>query len=211
MSSEIVKTCSLCKTTKTIDNFSKNGYTKAGTPSYRSRCKECEGNKTRISKPIDIKVGRNIHRKCSKCGEFKPLDKNHFPPSKTPKTFRNKCKSCRSIEQKERVLKKKNEDIVKFKCTEMARSAYSRTHDPSKSYKKCYRNLDTPYGFESTQEMSDYLYHNFYEDIKRLLNEGISPSVDRIDSRRGYTPDNIRILSHRENTLLGVEKRRKNQ
>lgn len=32
-------------------------------------------------------------------------------------------------------------------------------------------------------------------------NRWTSPSIDRIDSSRGYTPDNVRIISNRANTI----------
>jgi hypothetical protein len=30
-----------------------------------------------------------------------------------------------------------------------------------------------------------------------------SPSIDRLDSRKGYTPENIVVISHRANTIKG--------
>lgn len=51
-----------------------------------------------------------------------------------------------------------------------------------------------------------YIYTEFRCDISDLVSDGKRPSVDRIDTSRGYAPGNIRIIDHKENTLLGVEK-----
>jgi hypothetical protein len=53
--------------------------------------------------------------------------------------------------------------------------------------------------------MAQFLYNNFYNDIKTLLDKNDVPSVDRIDTSKGYTPTNIRILSFKENTERGLD------
>lgn len=141
-----------------------------------------------------------MSRECSTCNTLK--NENMFEGN------RSKCKACRSIEAKERRSRKKKEDIVRYKCYEMASSAYSRVNAKSREYKKGYQRLEEPFSFDNIPDFSDYLYDNFYNDIKYLLDTGEVPSVDRIDSNTGYTPKNVRILSHRENTLLGVEERK---
>ena len=37
--------------------------------------------------------------------------------------------------------------------------------------------------------------------IPMLLNTKYAPSIDRFDNNKGYTPENIRIISHRANIL----------
>ena len=37
--------------------------------------------------------------------------------------------------------------------------------------------------------------------IERIRNSPYAPSIDRIDSSAGYTPDNIMVMSKRANTL----------
>lgn len=122
---------------------------------------------------------------------------------------RNQCKQCRSEIAKERRNKKKKEDIVAFKCYEMSASAHARAFAKSRKNKKCYRSIESPYGFSGIKEMSDFLYANFYYEIKELLDSKEVPSVDRIDSNYGYTPNNIRIISHFDNTADGVNQRKR--
>lgn len=122
---------------------------------------------------------------------------------------RSQCKQCRSELAKERRELKKKEDIVAYKCYEMSSSAYSRVFAKSKQHKKCYQNIVNPFGFSGIKEMSAFLYKNFYNDVKELLDDNRIPSVDRIDSNYGYTSDNIRIIEHCENTAYGVNNRKR--
>ena len=138
---------------------------------------------------------------CTICNEYKNLE--DFEKN------RNQCKKCRNIKNVNRNKKLKNEDIIMYKCNQMASSAYSRVFCKSREYKKRYRNLEEPYGFLNSKEMSLYLYENFYEDVYNLLQENKIPSVDRINSNIGYTKSNIRIIDFRENTLDGVNKRKR--
>lgn len=144
----------------------------------------------------------NIKR-CSKCGELKELTTQNF--EKQGNSFRNKCRVCRNAERQEKRRQEKEKDIVQYKCMEMARSAYSRVFDKSREHKKCYRNLVRPYEFKSVAHMAEFLHATYGEDIRDLISKGESPSVDRLDTSIGYTEDNIRVISHRTNTLLGVE------
>lgn len=49
-----------------------------------------------------------------------------------------------------------------------------------------------------------FLYKNW---VKSDYDNKLSPSIDRIDSRRGYTIGNIRWITHSENSKLGNESR----
>ena len=132
-----------------------------------------------------------LMKKCAVCGIEKPHTSNFFESN------RNQCRECRNKQSRERRNSKKEENPVLFKCHQMASDAYSRVFAPSREYKKNYQNLIDPFGFINISDMEKFLYDNFYNEIKSLER----PSVDRIDSSRGYTKDNIRILSHSENTL----------
>lgn len=120
---------------------------------------------------------------------------------------RNICKVCREAQAKARREAKMKKDMVAFKCHQMSASAYSRVFAKSKEHKKGYRGIEEPYGFNNIKDMSDFLYSNFYDEVNNLLKSGKVPSVDRIDSSKGYTKENIRILDFKENTLRGVANR----
>lgn len=143
------------------------------------------------------------HKTCKGCKASKPYTRKYY------EIGRNYCKECRSLQHKEMRKKRKSEDIVLYRCQQMAYDAYSRIYAPSRKHKSCYRDLDNPYEFENPQEMCDFLYGIFYNEIKSLLDKKTSPSVDRIDNTKGYSKNNIRIISHERNTELGVENRKR--
>lgn len=156
-------------------------------------------------------------KKCTKCKKEKPINEFHKAGKRRNGgiAYRGKCKDCeneeRRVPTKDRKVPPKEIiiDVVYKKCQRMAYDAHSRVFAPSRAYKKRYRNLENPYEFENTKEMYMYLYNNFYDDIKTLLDNEISPSVDRIDASKGYSKDNIRIISHSKNTQLGLTNRRR--
>lgn len=135
-------------------------------------------------------------RTCTTCGRTKEL--------KDFEGNRNKCRECRNLEARNRRHKEKEENPVLYKCKQMAADAHSRVFAESRSYKKSYQNLEKPYEFLNIPDMYNYLYNTFYNDIKNLIDKGLIPSVDRINTKIGYTKDNIRIIDFKENTLLGV-------
>lgn len=93
-------------------------------------------------------------------------------------------------------------DIVYKKCASMSSSAYARVFAPSRKHKVTYRKLENPFGFSNTGDFKWFLYDNFYNEIKQILEDGESPSIDRLDSSIGYTKDNIQVISHRLNSGL---------
>jgi len=132
---------------------------------------------------------------CSVCNEEK--DVSFFEKG------RKVCKKCRNQYHRNRLKEKKIENPVKYYCDQMASSAYSRIFAKSRSYKTSYSSLDRGFEFESINDMSNYLYENFYSDIKYLLDEKLSPSVDRMNNKIGYTKDNIQIIEHGANSKMG--------
>ena len=87
----------------------------------------------------------------------------------------------------------------------MAYDAHSRIFSPSRDYKLCYKNLEEPFGFESSTELKWFLFNNFYNDIKNLLDKNLVPSIDRKDPSKGYTKENVRVINFDLNTALGVD------
>ena len=157
-------------------------------------------------------------KKCTQCGEIKPLS-DFYTNGKHKKNgepcYRGKCKQCElenkkvKLEDRKIVTSEIANDPIYKKCKQMANDAYARVYCPSREYKTCYRNLNNPFGFLDSGELKHYLYDNFYNNIKTLLDQGLVPSIDRIDATQGYIIGNIRILEFAENTKLGLNTIRK--
>lgn len=71
---------------------------------------------------------------------------------------------------------------------------------------KCYQDhgIQCKIG-KSPSEVYDYIIGKFYDDVKRIIDEGEVPSIDRIDSTKDYEEGNIRIITFSENSRLGRE------
>lgn len=138
---------------------------------------------------------------CSKCGKEKEL--TEFYRLKNSRDGRRPdCIGC----HKETKLRLRRENPVRDKCNRMAIGILSRTKykvdsNKNKSYKE--KQITCTIG-ENQKEISDYLYENFYKSIENYLLHDIEPSVDRINSNKGYSPDNIRIIPLQDNIMLGV-------
>lgn len=155
-----------------------------------------------------------MNKICKKCNEEKNITE-FYTSGKTKKgviQYRGTCKECDKLEKRvplcDRVVPPPSvyKDEVYKKCKRMAYDARSRVLLRNR---KAYFGLIDPYGFKNSTELKWYLYNNFYGDIKKLLDEGEVPSIDRIDTKLGYTPDNIRIISFKHNTELGLSSIRK--
>ncbi len=118
---------------------------------------------------------------------------------------RNQCKECRSTMAKKRREKQKEENLVWFKCKEMAYSAHARVTAPSRKYKGIYQDIEEPFGFDTVLDFAQFVYDNFGKEVEQLLDAGKIPSLDRKDTSKGYTPDNVQILDFVENTRRGIE------
>jgi hypothetical protein len=141
-------------------------------------------------------------KKCSKCGEVKELASFHKLNS-SKDGHRPDCKEC----CKKRKEEFKLNNPVRDRTNKMATGILQRTiYDVNKDKNKCYKehNVQSEIG-NTYSEISDYLYNNFYNEIKTLIDGGKTPSVDRINSDGNYSPDNIRIIELMDNIMLGVE------
>ena len=98
--------------------------------------------------------------------------------------------------------KEKETDPALWHSKHMATNAYSRIKYASKR-KKNY--VGKEFGFSDSNELANYLYFNFKDDILNLIEKRKYPTIDRIDNDLGYIEGNIRVISFKENTRLGLE------
>lgn len=141
-------------------------------------------------------------KKCSKCGEVKELASFH-KLSSSKDGHRPDCKECSKKVRENFQLN----NPIRDRTNRMATGILQRTvYDIDKSKNSCYKenNVTSEIGNTYT-EISDYLYNNFYYEIKTLIDQGKTPSVDRIDSKGNYSPCNIRIIELMDNVMIGVE------
>jgi hypothetical protein len=109
---------------------------------------------------------------------------------------------------------KKYERTVNGKLMRTYRNMQSRALGILKGKRHLYEGID----LLTRQEFYDWAlvspeFHRLYGQwVASGYRPGLSPSVDRVDSARGYTLDNMQWLTHSENSRRGAtSKRRKAQ
>ena len=90
----------------------------------------------------------------------------------------------------------------------MSQNAYARVKCKSNAHKKCYRNLDDAFGFKDSGALGFYIAENLANEILDVIADGGYPSIDRTNPLIGYVAGNLRVISFKDNTSLGVESRR---
>lgn len=133
----------------------------------------------------------NNQKQCTKCNEIKYF--SEFSKEKDTKDgFRSKCKVCRNIETKERQKTKIG----------LVSKIYSSQRNNSRR-----RNHSVP--SYSNKELSHWIFDQdlFYILYNEWVDSGYkkekSPSVDRIDDFKGYSFDNIQLMTWGENKDKG--------
>lgn len=138
---------------------------------------------------------------CTKCGATKPVDDFYRMSSKKD----GRRPSCIECDRNAKRDYTKNHPVMD-RCKKMGWYIVARTvtdidNPRNKSYKE--KGIKSHIGNTGT-EIARYLYENFYDDIKKIAEDGEIPSVDRIDSLKGYEEGNIQIVSLKENSLDGI-------
>lgn len=119
------------------------------------------------------------HRECNRCGELK--NSEHFSPFKNGRNgLYPICKTCR---------------------TEDSKKQWKAKPVPAKILDRC-KSRSTKHGIEFNLTIEDI------PDIPDLcpvfgvpMTGRYKPSIDRIDSTKGYVKGNVQIISLRANTL----------
>ena len=139
---------------------------------------------------------------CSRCDILKDVTE-FYKMKSSYDGYRPECTECHKKDRKLRAMK----DPVMDRCKRMGYSIINRTvSNVNKTKNKVYRELGIVSEIGDTgKEIGQYLYENFYDDVKALIDKGETPTIDRIDSTKNYSTDNIRIISFRENSLAGAK------
>lgn len=139
-----------------------------------------------------------LYLECSKCKSM--LHNSEFTRSKTDKTYglTYECKPCRNIGKKAYYLTKKG--VMQTIWDSQKSSSKKRKMDfPDYEKKDFIKWLDS-------QKEFHILYDQWVESNYENHNK---PSVDRLDSFKPYSFDNIRVCSWGENKALGHQEHKK--
>lgn len=140
-------------------------------------------------------------RVCTTCGEYRT--KENFYLGKRGR-LRAKCKDCSNEKSLLLYRRKRDEKDVRFYAARMASAAIQRVSNdhPNNNY---YRKNGIKNSFETHDEFTDYIIKTFSHTIEQLLADGATPSLDRINPKGNYDPDNIRVIDIELNRTLGRE------
>ncbi len=132
-----------------------------------------------------------ISKNCTKCGGLKPL--TDFGKNVSQRDNKDaRCKIC------------KNEDVKLYRRTKMGLVVAIFSHQKEASKHRCHK--PPLYSLNSLREwlLSQDSYHLLYDNwVKSGYKKELSPSIDRIDDYKGYSFDNIQLMTWSENDRKG--------
>lgn len=190
---DVDKICSSCKITKTSSEFYKNSTTFDG---YSTQCKVCNdisSKRTRKERYADVVVDWQALRMCTRCDEIKPT--SEFRQNKWQKDGVNTwCKSC----------------VIKYEMTIESQIRMMLTRAKQRAKRKDL-SFDIDYDYV-VDLLSPSIEHpicpvlGFEMKWKTINNpdnkfKNKSPSLDRIDNTKGYTKDNVAVISFKANNM----------
>jgi hypothetical protein len=136
---------------------------------------------------------------CRDCGSEKEM--NNFPTYTSGK-YRPICNECLYKMQQNAWDKRP----VEKKLWQLANGILARTDVNSTVRKNSYyreNGITCEIGNKS-KDVYKYLYEHHYDDVALLLENNQKPSIDRIDSSKGYEPGNIRVITLEENIKMAL-------
>ncbi len=135
-------------------------------------------------------------RICAKCGEDKPAE--HFASG------RAKCRKCRQAAT--RVWYYANADVVRAR----SRTRAAEFHKTIGGMISQSRASAKKRGIEFSLVPADVFVPEYCPVLGLKLERGIwrvqdaSPTIDRLDSSKGYVRGNVAVISHRANSIKSV-------
>jgi hypothetical protein len=113
-------------------------------------------------------------------------------------------------EDKKNALLSNNRKYFKTKKGKIV-STYVNMNRRVRGYVKphIYKGLDilSKEDFYTFANSSDEFNHLYSSWVDSGYSRRLSPSIDRVDSTKGYTLDNIQFITHSENSTKGAESR----
>ena len=141
-----------------------------------------------------------IYQICINCATEKPLTIDYFHFRRDNNKFRPKCRDCHKIKCKKRYDNRTSDQIDQDSKRYMSVPANIRLWKLAKKRadKKGLSFNITP------NDIIVPIYCPVFPYLK--LNSqylDVCPSLDRIDNKQGYIVGNIRVISHRANSIKG--------
>lgn len=158
------------------------------------------------------KLVKNIPetKKCTKCEEILPtIDNFNIQKQGKHYYFTSNCKKCLSKAAYSVEKEKKQKNPIKGYAQSSWRSVNQRACNGVYSQSKSIQSSPqmVSYHKKGTEiHITKEEWYDFWEDNRELvlniLKLGLTPSVDRINSLKHYTLDNIRIISREKNMMI---------
>lgn len=213
-----IKICSICGEQKPRKDFAISSVKpKTGTVVRRRECKICgrerqtQARRAKGIKPAFTIPTKEINGKtyyyCDVCKEYKL--KSYFPSDKYKKNtigIKRPCKACRS---KQHDLERRL-SVMAFD-TDQEIYEHDRHYGSINKIKKqlinLARNRAKTKGLEFSITIDDISIPKMCPLLEIPIKPGIgkhshnSPSIDRIDSNKGYTKGNVRVISYKANAM----------
>ena len=212
-----MKICRICKKEKEITEFKRNPAYKDG---FETQCKQCQKDK-KLAKLEENKHNIPKSKICRICKENKNI--SEFGINKAYSDgYETRCKICRNkyaAIQRDKHREKTNKKYVeRYHSDEEFRNhrldtgkksnKKSRLEHPEKWILHSAKTRAKEKGWEFNLDESDIIIPKICPILEiDLLPGGVgkqtfnSPSIDRIDSTKGYIKGNIRIISLRANMM----------
>lgn len=204
---ETIKFCKKCKEYKPLSEMVKHSNTKDG---YLFKCKKCNFiDRTKIRHPVSVK--KQI---CTVCNIEKPS--TEF--AKNPRNIsgiNTRCKKCSNFERREKQYWITSKQNIRNRCKidpiyhehikEQRRNNNNKNHKSSMYRNAKKRALNKNLAFTITKddiiipEKCPILNCNFIMGKKG--NYEYTSTIDRIDNTKGYTKDNIQIITKKANSM----------
>ena len=198
------RTCIVCGGKWTVETKS------VGKKSQQCICSNCRNTLTPAEKQLYYRKHEGTHiiekRTCLKCGKTWEVAtaKDRIGKKVKQHYFCSDCSKELTISQKKKIMKEKREGYKESKYLEKRRSRLRNIQHYiwSKAKQRAEKN-----GLEFNIEDSDIIIPKVCPLLEIPLEWGVkgnyesSPSLDRIDSTKGYIKGNVWIISKKANSM----------